>query len=744
MSRNSWIVLCLAYIIGLFLANWLTSNGELTLLIWCLLLLGLGGASWVSAIAWGNKFRLDTRIWLGVVVIAIFGVGYFSWRLPHPTPQDISHQVAADGGEVVTVTGKVINEPRLNANNRLKLILNTSQLGDRKTVAGKLYVTLPLLSGTGINPGEEITLQGILYLPQAATNAGGFDFRQYLARQGIFAGMQGLRVTSDLSSEPAWGWWKLRRRIVRSYLRGLGSPLGQLVGSMVLGRKAVDLPPELRDSFIEAGLAHVLAASGFHVSLLLGLILKLTTRFAPQPRLAIGIGTLMVYLGLTGIQASVLRACLMGSAVLFALTKETKVKPLGLLLLVGTVILLFNPLLIGDLGFQLSFLATFGLIVTLPGLQDRMDWLPPTIATLIAVPLAASLWVLPLLSFVFHRVATYNIIVNIICTPLVMVVSLGGMISAMIALIFPLGGSAIAWLLFYPTSLLVSLVNWFTNLPGSTWVTGQIAAVILLGIYGLLVLTWLHQWWRKRWWLGLLLMVMGILTPAIDSGSRLQISLLSAQPAQIIVIQDRQEAILINSGSQNQAKYIVLPFLARQGINQIDYGLALDAAANSPANWLEIDRLATVKSFVSLIGNVPQLFSITRRTTPPDAITTNSLRLHWNRELAVIYLQIKNHTWLILGQSDLASDRQKAQIQQYIQQHDLQSQPPIVVWSGNQVPVTWLQLLKPQIAIASSSQIEPSLVQKLSHQSIQLYNTEAGTINWNLQDRLLNQQLELN
>ncbi|MCZ0902100.1 ComEC/Rec2 family competence protein, partial [Microcoleus sp. HI-ES] len=97
-------------------------------------------------------------------------------------------------------------------------------------------------------------------------------------------------------------------------------------------------------------------------------------------------------------------AALMGFGTLFALVLNRQVKPLGLLLIAATILLLVNPLWIWDLGFQLSFLATLGLIVTTPPLMAKLDWMPPAIASIVVVPIAASVWVLPLLLYVFSVV----------------------------------------------------------------------------------------------------------------------------------------------------------------------------------------------------------------------------------------------------------------------------------------------------------------------------------------------------
>lgn len=731
MTRTNWIIIGLAYIIGLLSTSLVAaSTFGLTLKQLVVLSIALIGLALLIEIAQRTSnlaSKIKPRILIAAVMVAIFAVGYFQLRIPRPKYNDISYQITKSDRPLVEVIGTVINEPRLNDRQGLKFWLKVAKING-ETVSGKLYGTLPLLQGTGIHPGQQLNLTGFLYLPTAASNPKGFDFKQYLARQGIFAGIQGTEAMF-IEQKPGWGWWQLRQRIVRSQLQGLGSPVGQLVSSIVLGGKAVDLPGDIRDRFIAAGLAHVLAASGFQVSLLLGIVLKLTESMAARPRLAIGVGTLVAYLGLTGIQASVLRAALMGVAVLLALTMETKVKPLGSLFLAAVIILLFDPLLIQDLGFQLSFLATLGLIVTLPPLQAKLDWLPTTIASLVAVPLAASIWVLPLLCYQFNTLATYSIGINILCTPLITIISLGGMISAMLALISPAVGSAIASLLFYPTKLLIGITEFCTSLPGNTWAVGQMPVAILIVIYGLFILIWCNQWWQKRWWLGSLLPVVVMITIAFSNATQVQIAILASRQSPIIVVQDRSQVMLINSGQDNQAKYTVLPFLAQQGINTIDYGLAYDHSSNSPSEWQKISQRVVTKAILtSAANNLPEL-KIARRETIPEIIT-KSTHLTMDEDLTLTQIKVGSDNWLIIDQP-ATTGQTKQKIADYIKQHNLTAQHPILVSSGD-IPAPWLELLQPKMAIAFKDNLTPKTRQILQQKRIEFHNLALEPIiRWN-------------
>lgn len=164
-------------------------------------------------------------------------------------------------------------------------------------------------------------------------------------------------------------WWQgllyqTRKRIIQTHIRFLGMPYGSLVSSMVIGSRAVDLDWETEESFRLAGLSHTLAASGFHVSLLLAVVLSLTASLTPDKRFFVGSLCLLGYATITGFYPSILRATLMGMAGLVAILQERQVRISGSLLLAGVILLVINPMWIWDIGFQLSFMAVWGLITS--------------------------------------------------------------------------------------------------------------------------------------------------------------------------------------------------------------------------------------------------------------------------------------------------------------------------------------------------------------------------------------------
>ncbi|NJN76036.1 MAG: ComEC family competence protein [Synechococcaceae cyanobacterium RL_1_2] len=446
-------------------------------------------------------------------------------------------------------------------------------------VAGKIYVTVPSdRAGTTskINLGSEVEIMGRLYPPFKSNSPGGFNFEKYLHKQGAFAGFKATTLTilnPNYVSPFSW----LRDRIVTVHKTGLGQEGGALLSSIVLGRRAVDLPGPIQDGFIQAGLAHVLAASGFHVGLLLGVILFLTQNLSPRSQLIIGAIALTIYIGLTGLQASILRAGLMGLGGLVALTQERKVDPLRGLLLAAVIILIYNPNFLGDIGFQLSFAATLGLMITLPSLQQRLDWLPTPISTSIAIPIAASLWTMPLLFHHFSGFSLYSIPLNVVAGPLILIISLGGMISALVGVVYPPLGSLMATVLTWPINGLMGAVTFSNNLPLSDFATGKSPLWLTLVIYAAMVAWWL--WPNLKPYLPLILVTLGsifLMAMVTDKLTLLQVTILPNGNNPLIVVEQQINTILLGSPDKESDRYILQPFLRYRGINHIDCQVKLN------------------------------------------------------------------------------------------------------------------------------------------------------------------------
>lgn len=784
MTAANALVLCLAYISGLLLTALPWQVGGIPVGAIALLIAGVG-----TAMTLPRKWRVKTGriVWLVAGVIGCIAALYFQARLPQPGDQDISQLLRASNPDVehlFIVQGKVSSQPRLTQSQRIQFWLEANQATpifgtaqtavENRLVDGKVYVTVPLLQGTGLYPGQHITVTGSLYQPKPATNPGGFDFQRYLARQGSFVGLRGDRIDfPENEARSPSPQWRLRQRIVRAQIRGLGSPEGPLVSAMVLGRQAVDISPTLRDEFTRVGLAHTLAASGFHVSLLLGIILTLTRRYSNQVQLYIGAATILTYIGLTGVQPSVLRAGIMGIGALTALALQRKARPVMALVLTATVLLLWNPLWIWDLGFQFSFLATLGLLITAPTFLQWLNQIPPAIASLVAVALAAYLWTLPLQLYTFGTASPYSVVVNIVVSPLVSIISIGGMISAFAAAVMPAAGSGLAALLYYPAEGLISIVKFCTRLPGNSVSVGHISAFQASFLYGLLALTAWQVKWRRRW------LIAGILGASLVAipvwyhyNTRFQATVLDTSGEPVLVVQERGKVLIINSGNETDTSFTVLPFLKQQGINHVNWAVTTQPQDNAALNWhrllsnVSIDTLyshtapslpheivppaphqafsqspissgtgsAHIQSSTASLLHDPllsqhnsTLATLPLSSNPPLSMREVNLNLI-QADPPFLKLQIGDYGWAVLENMQVADQHQ------VVAQHSL-SGAQVLWWSGGELLPELLAALNPQVAIASSRSIFPETLQWLNDHQVAIYITgQDGAIQWTPQE----------
>jgi competence protein ComEC len=742
MGVSFGLALCLAYIVGLLISA-IAGYGSVGVISvsWA----GVAGLLLLSG--WGRLAPRPWRLgwlpgsWCGLGVVILLAALYMPIRSPVAGAHDVSQflqRVNTIGTEHIIV-GRAIEDPRLNRDLKGRLLVAAQNLqvldSDgavtfQTPVSGRVYVTAPLLQVTGLHAGQQVTAKGRLYRPQPAMNPNGFDFQAYLTQQGAFTGLVAHELTFDRAT--GWGLWQVRQRIVRTQVRALGSPLGQLVSAMALGRKAVDLPSDIQDVFMRVGLAHTVAASGFHVSLLLGVVLALLRSRSNQLQAWCGLAVLVCYVLLTGAQASVIRAALMGGAALLALATNRRVRPAGALIMAATVMLLINPTWLWSVSFQLSVMATWGLIVTVPTLMRRLDWLPVMVASLVAVPIAATLWTLPLTLYHFNVLAGLSIVLNVVAMPLVTVISLGGIASSALALVFPPLGGIVAHGLYYPAAALWWLAQTSSQLPGSSIAIGQISRWQLFGLYLVLLGLWGGGRWlqQRQGWLRPMFAIAFLMLIVCPLGWRWamqdQVTVLAAGEELIWVQQDHGQTTLINSGDAKTAFYTVEPFLTQAGINHLESAIALPFGADYRQGW---QRLLAHVPTAHLYSTDPATADLISQGQfhPLQAGTTTDLS-----QLSLQLLGVENpivrlsdrQDWLLLPELPLGT-------QEHLAKTGTTLHSEVLVWAGDELSPALVEAVAPQVAICYGRQLSESLERQLQRQNIQVFWTHRdGAITW--------------
>ncbi|MEM8605365.1 MAG: ComEC/Rec2 family competence protein, partial [Cyanobacteria bacterium P01_H01_bin.121] len=583
----------------------------------------------------------------------------------------------------------------------------------------------------------------------------------YLERQGSFAGLKGDRLeTVAVQTGVNFGWWQIRDRIIQTQTLAMGSPAGPLVSAMVLGNRVVDLPFRIRDQFARLGLAHTIAASGFHVSLILFVVLWLVHRRSPRVKFITGVSALLIYIGLTGLQPSILRASIMGVGALVGMLLDRKTKPLGSLLLAAVLLLIWNPLWIWDLGFQLSFLATFGLLGTAPAIVKRLDWLPPVVANLVAVPLAAMLWTLPLQLHMFGIFSPYSIVINILATPFIWVLSLGGVISSLAALIWQPLGLGLDWVLQYPAQVLITGVSAFNVLPGSSIALGNASLLQVVMLYSLMGSVTLLRPGAWKWRAIALMMVGIILIPAWYRQSLLiQTTVFANTKPPTMLVQDQGTIGLINSGGETSARYVVLPFLRHQGINQIDWAINTSNTSDNLQGWLRILADLPIRQFYNGVGQTIPVTSGSNRDTDDwqrqwdlwaETVLQQDLATHDGRYQAVQVQQaiaLPNATLQLLDATAQLWEYEAKQANwlwflpatstQRLANEQVQNFQGLLWWDGSALSSRFLDSLELEGAIASAQKVERNTLNRLADQEVATYWTGRDqALQWQSPDQI--------
>ncbi|MDR3270579.1 MAG: ComEC/Rec2 family competence protein, partial [Peptococcaceae bacterium] len=269
-----------------------------------------------------------------------------------------------------------------------------------------------------VEPGDILRFNGRLEQPLSAGTPGSMDLRVYYAVRGLNGSIIARGEADCLQTGRASFSWRVRRHVHQVLTRWPAAEGGVLEG--ILFGDSRGIPSALQEAYKVTGVLHVFAASGSNVAFILLLSWSLL-RWAPRRvRILLCIGALIFYALLCGNNAPVIRATILGVATLagrwFNRGHMANMRWLGFAAL---ALFVKNPLILLDVGFQLSFTAAWGISVLAPRLDDclgkkaRLQRLPASLRQMLAVTLAAQAATLPIMIYAFHRLSLIALLTNI-------------------------------------------------------------------------------------------------------------------------------------------------------------------------------------------------------------------------------------------------------------------------------------------------------------------------------------------
>ena len=586
MSKQAKIILfCCLYILGII------SLFSTVLLAFCFLF--LANLSFVQL-----KRNIFSHKYL-IALFIIFFIGLTNTSIHLKQDDDLT--TYADNQ--VIVNAKVLTIPSNNIKDRTKFFAQVSSISlddiNEKNINAKTMVTIndSQANLNKIKIGDTLKLTGKLKEPISATNPSQFDYAKYLQFKNTFSLLyvnDKWEITSnakDLKGKLLRRLNDKRNEILSFHKQNIKSPMIEILGGIIFGDDAVNPDEETKEDFINSGIFHILAASGMNVTLIFGIwfffakSLRLNYRFS----IITGILLILVYTCMTGFGPPIIRAFLMLTLILIGKLLDKTTSTLSLLFIVGFFMLVYNPLMVFDIGFQLSFIVTFALILSAPLLTFDFKFKPFNyILGACLIPIIAQLYAAPLQMFYFNTFALYSVFANIAIVPVLSIISFIGFVSSILALV-PILSTKICFvadMIINPFLVyIVKVANFFANLPNAIVYLKKPSLFQIILYFSIIIgitLLLLNKEKRKQIAypiVALILLFAFSIIPQIQNNT--EILFFSVGNADACLIKSpSNKYFIIDTGKipygkgNSQANYIIIKYLKDKGVKTID-GLVL-------------------------------------------------------------------------------------------------------------------------------------------------------------------------
>lgn len=409
----------------------------------------------------------------------------------------------------VTLLGYIASEPEINGNQQ-RFVFYAKHLSSQKYL---IDINDKTLVTTALYPqyqyGDQLKVYGNIRKPE---NFNDFDYIAYLAKGGVhttifypeiypvklpfsgtaFGGFDGVKIAVFIKI------FAIKNAFEKSLARSIAEPNAAFIEGILLGSRS-QIPQDLKDAFARTSTSHILAVSGYNITMIAMIVSAFFILFFRRPTAFwFSLAVVALFTVLTGAQASVVRAAIMGVLVLLANREGRLNDPRNAIVLAGATMILLNPLILRhDIGFQLSFAATLGLIYLAPALERYFVKLPKffKLRETFTMTVSAQIFVLPLLLYYFKNLSLVSLPANIIVLPTIPFAMLLGFISGLAGMAVPFLGQLIGYFAWILTAIQLGIIKLFA---APSWAAVTISFNWPMLIAGYCLLIWFGRWLGKK------------------------------------------------------------------------------------------------------------------------------------------------------------------------------------------------------------------------------------------------------
>ncbi|TCT16363.1 competence protein ComEC [Natranaerovirga pectinivora] len=547
-------------------------------------------------------YKTYYKVW----VFAMPLICFFSYALMVNAlePKNIDIHNAFDGRVSASFTG-IVEDYTYNDNQTILIVRTHNLTINEQRYKNNLKIRVTFNNKINLHLKDEVWMEGTLYKLQLPRNDGAWNEKLYYHIRGIdfrfFANEINI-LEKNLSFFQSLK--NFRSKVEENYYNLLAKEDAGIISAMVIGERR-GLDGEIRELFQKSGIAHILAISGLHITLIGLFIFQLLKYMRINIRLSgiITIIFLIIYCIFTGASISTQRAVLMVSVLLGSYIFGRTYEIFSALALAGIILLIINPLFIFDVGFQLSFAAVLGIRIITPFLQSYIKW-DNKVIKLLCGSTAAYISTTPIIAFYYYEIPVYAIIVNILIIPLLSVLVPVAFLAGVVSFFSMTLGKILIGIVFFILQFIKFVSEFVSKMPINTILTGKPLLLTLIVLYLVIALIIYYSKSKKKQGFVILGMVGFFIFKTLVTPNYLEVTIIDvAQGDSIFITTPSKKNIIIDGGGsifEEIGIRRILPFLKYNGINKIHYMFLTHSDLDHISGLIEIiDKVDVDYLFVS-------------------------------------------------------------------------------------------------------------------------------------------------
>ncbi len=419
---------------------------------------------------------MNNKINIIITLILIIILGFRFYSVFNINHSDLIERYSSQNIEVV---GTIINEPQIKDFNQIFTVRADEFIA---RVTTDRYIEY--------NYGDKIMMKGKISTPRNFKSNGGrtFDYINFLLKDGIIfeikkpnIEMVGINEGNYISKK----LFKLKQEFLLNLKRVLGEPHSALAGGLVVGEKGA-LGKDLIDDFRKSGLIHIVVLSGYNITIVADSIRRILSFLPRVIGIILGALGILLFGILVGGGATVVRSCIMAIIALFGSLIRRDYNVGKALFIAGVLMLIQNPLILFyDPSFQLSFLATLGLLFFSSKIESKLNFITESfgIRGLVASTLATQIFVSPYILYMMGQLSIIGIIVNILVLPIIPMTMFFVFFTGLIGFVSSHVSQFFGWVSHLLLSYELFMVRFFASLPFSSIQLPKFSFAIVIGFY---------------------------------------------------------------------------------------------------------------------------------------------------------------------------------------------------------------------------------------------------------------------